>query len=96
MAFHPEVVDLQLALHELSVLAGSPPDVVSLLRESRGEIDADRRAELVRSAHQALLQSNTLIPIASVPISFATNAKLEGVRLDRAGDPVVEDVWIAP
>ncbi|MBN2369716.1 MAG: ABC transporter substrate-binding protein [Vicinamibacteria bacterium] len=93
-AFIPEVAEPHLALHEMAHLAGAPEAVMALLREARGEIDADRRATILRAAHDDLLRNNTLIPLAVLPESFAASPRLAGLRTDRDGDPVLEDVWI--
>jgi ABC-type transport system substrate-binding protein len=96
LVFQPEIPDPCLALHELATISGPTENVLALLAESRVEIDADRRNALLRSAHDLLLRNDTLIPIAFVPVSFALGPKLEGVQTDRAGIPILEDVWIAP
>jgi len=92
----PEVPEAGLALHELRALAPSAAAPRDALAAADRELDPERRRALLHQAEAALREEGTLIPIASVPVSYRARPGLHGLRLDPSARLVLEDAWREP
>ncbi len=92
----PEGPEASLALRELQGLAPATPEVEHSLRAAEKEPNLDRRRVWLHHAEKALRQQAALIPLATVPISFAAGNGVHGVRLDAAGHLDLGNVWVEP
>lgn len=94
--FCPEVAEPGLALAELMTFAHDVPAARTSLEAALREGAPDARRVHLYRAEAALRADGTLLPLASVPMSFGTRVGLHGARVDAAGRLILEDVWIEP
>jgi len=94
--FRPEVAEAGLALRELAALVPAVPEAEAALDAADRELNLDRRRAQLHRAEQALRASACLVPLASVPVSFAVRPGIHDLSVDLAGRLVLEDAWREP
>ncbi len=92
----PEVAEPGLALREVSTLAAPVAGAQEPLRAVEAELGLDRRRAHLHRAEAALRSSHTLIPIATLPISWQSRPGLHGVSVTACGRVVLENAWLEP
>jgi hypothetical protein len=96
LLFRPEVPEAGLTLRELATLVPAVPEAEAALDAADRELNLDRRRAHLHRAEQALRASACLVPLASVPVSFAVRPGIHGAVVDLAGRLVLEDAWREP
>lgn len=92
----PEVAEPGLALREWAALGPPIPAAEEALRAAESEFSLDRRRVQLHRAEAALRSDFTLIPLAVVPLGYASRPGLHGVALDPRGRLRLEDAWLEP
>jgi len=91
-----EVAEPGLALLELLALSSPLPEAADALAAAGRERDLDRRRALLHRAETVLRQQFVLVPLASVPIPVRAQRGVHGLRVDGAGQLLLEDTWLEP
>jgi hypothetical protein len=92
----PEVPESGLALRELARLAPPLTAVEDALAAAEAALDPDQRQAHHYRAEAALRATNTVVPLAVVPVSYRAGRRVQGVRVDEAARIRLEDAWWEP